>query len=142
MRRSAIRRRQVSRRRREPTDGKGDCYEVAASITLSAISRVFRGKYSLEPGAQPMLVHGTVVPLLIHGVPRHGHAWVEVDGKCIDYGNGHEVKMDRMTYYLLGCVQDVVRYTPEQARRKVLEYEHYGPWEMDAGQVAHGEVVA
>lgn len=97
----------------------GDCYEVAAELVVAA-------EY---PGYE--LVHASVWH---PAVGRHGHAWVEVqepDGwYCIDKSNGHDKVVPRERYYALGKVEDVTRYTRLQTMYQLLEFEHYGPWDV------------
>lgn len=96
---------------------KGDCYEVHASAFLEG----FLG----ETGG--LLCHGTVWH---PDVGRHGHCWLELNEDVVaDYSNGHGVVVRRETYYAIGKVRDVRRYTVEQARALVLKEGTYGPWE-------------
>jgi hypothetical protein len=91
-------------------------------------------------GKQYFVAHGSV----FHPVSgRHDHAWIEVDMAfegvavesasalfCIDRSNGNDVMMPRVLYYALGEIEDVRRYTWEQAKRALLKHRHYGPWEV------------
>ena len=100
-------------------DGDGDCFQVSADLVVDV------------PSEPLTLVHGTVVGT---GVPRHPHAWVEFeeDGEwmVLDRSNGHHWVGPRDTYYRLGQVQDVKRYTRTEAFAHLLRTEHYGPWDV------------
>lgn len=95
----------------------GDCYEAAA-------------KYVLDH-PDMTLVHGE--PFLQRDpYERFGHAWVEIDGlMAIDVANGKHVELPVLAYYLLGKINadDCKRYSAQEVRRKILETEHWGPWE-------------
>ena len=120
----------------------GDCYEAA-------------GKYMVEncmvADCNLVLVHGEVAgqgPL--EGV-TYGHAWVEDGGTVIDKSNGRDIQMSKVLYYTLGNIagidmskwgqpeagMDVFtggnlhKYTWEDAREKILNYEHWGPWDLE-----------
>ncbi len=95
----------MSRRRK-----LGDCY-LAAVKTAELV------------GGE--VVHGTVES---ENTPRHGHAWVELNGHVIDRSNGHDVCLPQQVYYRLGRAQDVRRYSPQEARTLMSLQGHYGPW--------------
>lgn len=111
-------------------DKLGDCYEVAANITL----------YGLPVGSvdevRYELCHGTVTgrgPL--DGV-RFDHAWVEwcheptATMLVADYSNGNEVILPVNYYYALGMIDPfkVQRYTREETLHMLLKHQHYGAW--------------
>lgn len=111
----------------------GDCFEVA-------------GRQALRDGSL-VLVHGTVLCTTEGGTARigqrHSHAWVEQAQHlphpqgggpfefwtCVDQANGHDVELPRGFYYKMGHVEDVQRYTPDQARVLMVRTGHWGPWE-------------
>ena len=60
---------------------------------------------------------------------RYGHAWAEIGDAVIDPSNGRIVCGRKDAYYALGKITGcVVRYSPAEARRLMLETLHYGPW--------------
>ena len=105
-------------------NGDGDCYEVAARLVA------FGG--NVPEGA--VLCHGTATGQgPIEGV-EFGHAWVEylhpILGlpMVIDKSNGNDWHGLAAVYYEAGECRDVIRYTADEARRMMVEHEHYGPW--------------
>lgn len=116
------------------SDG-GDCYQAALVYALSLATsereahRVCHG----EPLGQGP----------IEGV-RHGHAWVErvevlrfpdrdiehAIVVCIDKSNGNDATLPAELYYKVGdiAVDEVERYTVDEAWTLALEHGHYGPW--------------
>ena len=99
----------------------GDCFEAA-------------GKYILDnPGSGLKLVHAEVMgqgPL--EGV-TFGHAFVLDGNNVIDVSNGRNIQMPAMIYYSLGQIDslnNVFTYTEAQAREKILEFMHWGPWDL------------
>jgi len=104
----------------------GDCYETNG--------RYFMDR-ALFPGKDKnlRLVHGEVTgqgPL--EGV-KYGHAWVEDGNTVIDVSNGKNVKIPKEVYYNLGQIKknnNMHVYKPEEFRRKVMQHEHWGPWDL------------
>jgi len=109
--------------REEKENATGDCGPVAADLLIE-----WDGVLDIK---------------LCHGYPTgygqiagkvHWHAWVEVteDGVVTvwDYSNGGDLEMDQAIYYGIGNIQreDVTRFTWEEARLQMVEFEHYGPW--------------
>ncbi|MEI6035676.1 MAG: hypothetical protein WCS65_15535 [Verrucomicrobiae bacterium] len=76
-----------------------------------------------------LLAHGEVTGQgPIAGI-RYGHAWAEIGDAVVDPSNGRIVCARKDAYYALGKITGgVVRYSPEEARRMMLETLHYGPW--------------
>lgn len=108
------------------THAVGNCYEANGALFV---------KRALFPGSEDLrLCHGTVVGTggAVEGV-AYGHAWVETpDGELVfDVSNGRDVTMSRADYYRAGTVHErtVRRYEPEEARRLLLAFGHWGPWE-------------
>lgn len=98
--------------------GHGDCFRVAATIVTDG-----------DPDME--LCHGTPVGRgEANGGQRYHHAWVEQGDRVIDRSNGLNLNVSRGAYYSLGRIDEasVTRYTPAEARRLLLEHEHYGPW--------------
>jgi len=121
----------------------GDCYEAAGKYIMDMCN---------DSGCHSTLVHGEVAgqgPLA--GV-RYGHAWVEDGNTVIDKSNGRDLEMPKAIYYAIGQIaspdmskwgtpegmQDpelfsggnLHKYTWEEAREKILEYGHWGPWDL------------
>lgn len=122
----------------------GDCFEAAARLL------VFPSDAGRELAAQGgELVHGIVRgsgPL--EGI-RFTHAWVEVPDSSgvvmvYDYANGQEAVIPAALYYLLGGIDpaETVRYSAGEARRRLIEYKHYGPWEGSPAAHADPEFAA
>lgn len=97
---------------------KGDCYRAAANLIMDHTLPL--------PEDALMLAHGTVTSNEKLG--PFGHAWVETEDYCFDFSNGKEVLMPVPEYYRRGGIVDVTYYTPQEARMKMLETRHYGPW--------------
>lgn len=98
---------------------KGDCYIVAANAVL------------LDPTRELVLVHGRP-RLQCPPYQHYGHAWVETpDGTVIDRSSDRHVEMSAFVYYALGNIDpdECFRYEFMDTVEKVLEFEHYGPWE-------------
>jgi len=115
----------------------GDCYEAA-------------GKYMMDNcmigDCDLVLVHGEVSGQgSLEGV-RYGHAWVEDGDTVIDKSNGRDLRVPKAFYYTLGQIssetfdnegyspmggQNVHKYTWEEAREKIIESEHWGPWDLE-----------
>ena len=95
------------------------------------------GGFIIDNWTEPdiLLVHGEVSgqgPL--EGV-RFGHAWIEIGDEVIDKANGKNIRMPKDVYYAVGNIKDkpgkLFKYTWSEARRKMLEHEHYGPWDLE-----------
>lgn len=98
----------------EPT---GTCYEDAATALIEGPR--FSGW---------VLVHGR--PTLTRPpFVRYGHAWLECGGMVYDAAT--RTLLPRPLYYGAGQITDEERYTytREEARRMLLDHEHWGPWE-------------
>jgi len=54
---------------------------------------------------------------------------VELDGEAIDKSQGQNLKAPLQLYTMLLGEHKRKTYTREQARVKVLETGHWGPWE-------------
>jgi hypothetical protein len=104
-----------------PEENKnGDCYCVAANYVVD--NAILRGQQNLT------LVHGEVIGQgAIAGI-QYGHAWVEDGDTVIDISSGRDIRIPKFLYYAVGNIEKTIRYTPEETRKMLLKYEHYGPW--------------
>ena len=102
----------------------GDCYEAA-------------GKYMMDNcmmgGCDFVLVHAEVAGQgHLQGI-TYGHAFVLDGDTIIDVSNGRNLKLPKAVYYALGQVDNIGNiheYTWEEARRLIVDFEHWGPWEL------------
>jgi len=105
----------------------GDCYEAAVDFVMGECA--FRNSDSCGF----TIVHGEVAgqgPLEGY---TFGHAWVLKDGMVIDRSNGRDVQMPKKLYYKLGQIDrinNLWEYSWEEVRNMLLDYEHYGPWDL------------
>lgn len=107
----------------------GDCFEAAGKYIIDHGLRLLGSGPAENPGL--ILVHGEVM----HSFQGfgYGHAWVEDGNTVIDKSNGRNIRMPKGEYYNLGGVEvfnNMHRYTPEQTRKKILQYKHWGPWDL------------
>ena len=130
-------REQASSRQGVP-EARGDCYEAA-------------GRYMMKEctfgnnDCGLVLVHGEVGGQgSLEGI-RYGHAWVEDGDTVIDKSNGRDIRMPKAFYYAIGRIsretfdggynpaggQNVHRYPWSEAKQKILEYETWGPWDLE-----------
>jgi hypothetical protein len=113
----------IKRKLQQPT---GDCYQAAGRYMMDLC--VF------NPDCDLILVHGEVTGQgPIEGV-CHGHAWLEIGDEVLDVSRGREIRLPKALYYALGRIDDrdnIHRYTWQEARRKINEYEHWGPWDLE-----------
>jgi hypothetical protein len=103
--------------------------------------------------AAMLMLENTDLPIetcrLCHGVARltvppyceFGHAWVEVEdgGTFIFDGRFPTTWVPKSVYFAVGQIrlENVKRYTLSEARKMVLETEHYGPWDTVVASAAH-----
>jgi hypothetical protein len=107
----------------------GDCYLTTGRIALGLFPKDIKFK------GTPYVVHsevsgqGDILNL------RFGHAWIEDDEMVYEYSNGRNISLPKELYYSLGKVwkkaPKYYRYTFEEARKKMLETEHYGSWDLE-----------
>ena len=106
----------------------GDCYEAAGKYMMDECT--FGGVDSCGL----VLVHGEVMGQgPIAGIP-YGHAWLLDGATVLDKSNGRDIKMSQMIYYALGQIDNidnVIEYSWEEARTKILDYGHWGPWDLE-----------
>jgi len=109
---------------------EGDCYEAAANYLVENGLGMWGGS---QKKGNLILVHAEVMgqgPL--DGV-AFGHAWVEDGNTVIDRSNGGDVRMSKQRYYAagkIGEINNIHKYTVEEARRKLLDTGVYGPWDL------------
>ncbi len=108
-------------------NANGNCYEAAGQFMMMKCQ--FRG------GCDGLtLVHGEVMGQgPVEGIP-FGHAWVESNGMVIDKSNGRNLELPASLYYEIGRINEignVVKYSWDDARNKILEFEHWGPWDLE-----------
>jgi len=135
----------------------GDCYGAAARFAV----------FDPPDDKEYTVVHGLVGGFILRGeyVPLHGHAWVEYcehvpmppamqrqcpEGHpdylemwfCVDKANGHDGCLPREVYYNFGGVrtEETARYTVDEARKKMVQTETYGPWEEFIATVEEKEL--
>jgi hypothetical protein len=105
----------------------GDCYEASGKYIMD---KCMFGDCHLR------LVHGEVAGQgALEGI-TYGHAWVLNGDMVIDRSNGRDLQMPRTLYYALGQIGhigNVYEYTWDEARQKILQFEHWGPWEPETG---------
>ena len=109
----------------------GECYENAASML------VMRNLSSVKLTENARLVHGRPT-LQCEPFIEYGHAWIEDGDLVIDPSVDamNPTTMPRFLYYSLGKIdhEQCLVYTKEEARRWLLAYMHYGPWEGPEAQ--------
>lgn len=120
------------------------------TTTTTTAKAVSTNVVSLPSGGNCFFIHGSFVVSelggyeddlrLCHGVAigrgpldniPHWHCWLEKNGIAYDNSNGSNVAMPIELYYSVGNInaEYVHKYTRQQARDKMLETEHYGPWD-------------
>jgi hypothetical protein len=111
---------------------RGKCFERSGKAILSGVPGVIKVAFDLwevrgELGGNWMLCHGVVTGT---GGPVEGlayaHAWLETE--CLVFDPDSVRIISKQFFYAAGNVRDIVRYTPEEARRMILLTEHWGPW--------------
>ena len=101
--------------------GEGNCYEANGKFILSKLDD---DSYKL--------CHGVAVSST-DGEP-FGHAWIEKEslGVAMDFSNGKRACFPRQAYYEAGRIpvggHPVYSYTGREALQKMLDTEHWGPW--------------
>ena len=76
---------------------------------------------------------------------RFGHAWIEDDFMVYDYSNDRKLILPKPYYYNKGEVitddpAKYRKYTFDEARKKMLETEHYGCWDLETEYEGGGAV--
>ena len=105
----------------------GDCYEAAVNFVMDEC---------LFGSCHYTIVHAEVAGQgPVEGI-NFGHAYV-VDTRSnlvIDRSNGRNVAMPRDAYEALGKINEIGNfreYAWKEVRRKMVEHEHYGPWDLE-----------
>jgi len=84
-------------------------------------------------GSEMRLCHGEVTGQGPTAGKRFWHAWIEIaDGQLVvDRSNGKDALLRAERYYEVGCINadEVRRYTLNEMAVKVLQHEHWGPWD-------------
>lgn len=106
----------------------GDCYEAAVNFVMD--------KCMFSGDCPYTIVHAEVAGQGPLEGTNFGHAYVvdKSTGNVIDRSNGRSVTMPREVYEMLGSVSQIGNfheYSWREARRKMIEYEHYGPWDLE-----------
>jgi len=118
----------------------GDCFKVAANIIAcygmnlladEAARDAIKMLKSLGISSDELwLCHGLVTRAT--DGREHTHAWIEIAGNwlVLDYSNGHRCLTPTSVYYDAGLItkEHLEKYNATQARRKLVNYETYGPW--------------
>ena len=76
-----------------------------------------------------VLVHGIVINT--KSWEPMGHCWIEDGDMVIDRSNGNEVICPAVLYYAIGNIGEVKKYSRKEYARKLMEFEHWGPWELE-----------
>jgi hypothetical protein len=109
--------------RKRNSSGGGDCYV--------ANGQEFMDRAFIGGDSSMRLVHGEVTgqgPL--EGI-KYGHAWIEDGNTVYDFSNGRSIVMPKSKYYAIGQIGDNIHvYTPKQFQKKILQYGHWGPWDL------------
>lgn len=105
----------------------GDCYQAAVNFVMS--------ECMFGDSCPYIIVHAEVAgqgPL--EGV-QYGHAYVvdTTTDTVIDRSNGGNIQMPRATYEAIGKVKridNLFEYEWRDAKRYLILYKHYGPWDL------------
>src|SRR5262245_23050058 len=105
----------------------GNCYYTALrGLVPAETPRRLHGKLNAYLKANGLLAGACVCHGIVTGQgpiagERIGHAWIESNGRAIDWSNGSRGRFAVAAYRQLACVDAVVRYTPEQAQRLLIK---------------------
>jgi hypothetical protein len=119
----------------------GDCYYIAGQF---AMDNVFSPK-KIDYKGTPYLVHAEVQGQGKVSNLRYGHAWIEDDENVYDFSNGRELIIAKVLYYAIGDIRTnnpkkYQKYTFSEARKRMLQYKHYGCWDLDVEYKEGGNV--
>jgi len=128
---------------RHASEALGDCYEAATRYMLDS-------GHLGDPDSPLRIVHGEVAGQGPMKGKTFGHAWVEFhdpDNKepmVIDPSNGGDLHLPKSMYYQLGKINELNNfhsYTPEEARNRLIDLQHFGPWDLSVnGEPPPGRV--
>jgi hypothetical protein len=121
----------------------GDCYYIAGQF---AMDNVFSPK-KIDYKGTPYLVHAEVQGQGKVSNLRYGHAWIEDDENVYDFSNGRELIIPKVLYYAIGDIRTnnpkkYQKYTFSEARKRMLQYKHYGCWDLDVEYKEGGNVIS
>jgi GNAT superfamily N-acetyltransferase len=128
------------RKKTSATEELGDCYEAAARYMMDhALTPMFKDRNN-----NLRLVHGEVAMQGRHTGKTMGHAWIEDGDTVIDQSNGRDIRLPKNVYYNLGKINQLNNfhsYEPEEARKHLIDLQHYGPWHLTVnGEAPPGRV--
>lgn len=96
----------------------GDCFEA-------------NGRYLLQHMDEDLVLVHALVTRRTDGV-KHGHCFLIRGDTVLDFSNGGSLVLPKIVYYALGDIgEEVYEYTPREFREKILEHEHWGPWDLE-----------
>lgn len=104
-------------------NGKGDCFVVAGHLMMD--------HDFLDDHPDAVCIHASVEGRGRLAGRRLVHAWIEAGGVAIDKSNGLDIAMPAELYRAIGSATMVHEYTPDQARRLMVERGVFGPWEQE-----------
>lgn len=114
--------------------GGGDCYKTAGDFVLDSKLLGKTRTNKMKFVGEPYVVHAEVTGQGEISGLKYGHAWVEDDVLVYDYSNGRKLEIPKNFYYAVGKIKTTkpryFKYTFEQARKKMLDSGHYGPWDL------------
>jgi predicted ABC-type ATPase len=112
----------------------GDCYKTAGDFVLDNKLLGETRTNKIKFVGEPHVVHAQVTGQGEISGLKYGHAWVEDDVLVYDYSNGRKLEIPKNLYYAVGKIKTTkpryFKYTFEQARKKMLDSGHYGPWDL------------
>lgn len=112
----------------------GDCYKTAGDFVLDSKLLGETRTNKIKFIGEPHIVHAQVTGQGAISGLKYGHAWVEDDVLVYDYSNGRKLEIPKGLYYAVGKIKTTkpryFKYTFEQARKKMLDSGHYGPWDL------------
>ena len=106
----------------------GDCYEAAGKYMTSQC--MLSGDMGCD---DVILVHGEVAGQGPLAGMTYGHAWILEGGAVVDKSNGRNLHLPRQLYYVIGSIDQIGNtheYTWEETREMIMQYEHWGPWDL------------
>lgn len=115
----------------------GDCYEAAGKLILGWPYADIQDVYLTFCGASITLCHGEPIRPS-DGMP-FGHAWLEIEScgivNVLNVSLGEVRFIPKWAFYHVGKIdtksRPFFRYHREEARAKILEHSHWGPWDWD-----------
>jgi len=102
----------------------GNCYETAGNYMVE--------RCALGRSCKLTLVHAEVTGQGPLDGLKYGHAFILDGDIVIDKSNGLNIEMPKQVYYLIGGIgANVYEYSFEDFRQKIMEYKHWGPWDLE-----------